>query len=374
VTRVHLSPPHLTGQEGELVREALASNWIAPLGPMVDAFEAEFAATVGCRHAVALSSGTAGLHLALVHLGIGPGDEVLTSSLTFAATAFAIRYVGARPVFVDCDARSWNIDPALVAEWLSSRARAGRLPKAVLPVHLYGQSADLDALLPLTERHGIPVIEDAAEALGSEYKGRAPGSAGRVGVWSFNGNKVITTSGGGMLATNDEALAGHVRKLATQAREPAPHYEHAEIGYNYRLSNISAAIGRAQLATLADRVAARRGHFAAYVAALGDLPGVAFAEEMPWGTHSRWLTCLTIDPREAGTDRERVRLALEAADIESRPVWKPMHLQPVFAECPMVGGDVSAQLFAHGLCLPSGSGMTTAERDRVIAVVREHWR
>ncbi len=370
MTRLHLSPPYLSGNEAELVQQAMASNWIAPLGPMVDAFEQEFAATVGCPHAVALSSGTAALHLALIHLGVGPGDEVVTSSLTFAATAFAIRYVGATPVFVDSSADSWNVDPALLAQWLNDRGRAGRLPKAVIAVHLYGQSADLDPIRASCDQWGVPLIEDAAEALGSDYHGAAPGSLGRAGIWSFNGNKIITTSGGGMLATHDAALAQHVRKLATQAREPLPHYQHHEVGYNYRLSNISAAIGRAQLATLEHRVSARRAHFEHYKAALGDLPGIEFAAEMPWGRHTHWLTCCTIDPQHFGADREAVRLALDAADIEARPVWKPMHQQPVFAGCEMIGGAVADRLFAQGICLPSGTGMTAADLERVVDVIR----
>ena len=369
MTRLYLSPPHLSGTEAELVQQAIASNWIAPLGPMVDAFEQEFAAAVGAPNAVALSSGTAALHLALVDLGVGTGDEVVTSTLTFAATAFAIRYTGATPVFVDCSADSWNIDPALLAEWLDDRGKQGRLPKAVLPVHLYGQSADLEPIIAAANKWNVPVIEDAAEALGSDYRGRAPGTVGTFGVWSFNGNKIITTSGGGMLATSDPARAAHVRKLATQAREPAPHYEHREIGYNYRLSNISAAIGRAQLATLDSRVEARRRNFAQYHEALADLPGITFAAEMPWGRHSRWLTCCTIAPELFGSDREAVRLALEAVDIESRPVWKPMHEQPVFAGCETVGGEVASRLFRDGLCLPSGSQMTADDVGRVCEVV-----
>ena len=369
MTRLYLSPPHLSGTEAELVQQAIASNWIAPLGPMVDAFEQEFAAAVGAPNAVALSSGTAALHLALVDLGVGTGDEVVTSTLTFAATAFAIRHTGATPVFVDCSADSWNIDPALLAEWLDDRGKQGRLPKAVLPVHLYGQSADLEPIIAAANKWNVPVIEDAAEALGSDYRGRAPGTVGTFGVWSFNGNKIITSSGGGMLATSDPARAAHVRKLATQAREPAPHYEHREIGYNYRLSNISAAIGRAQLATLDSRVEARRRNFAQYHEALADLPGITFAAEMPWGRHSRWLTCCTIAPELFGSDREAVRLALEAVDIESRPVWKPMHEQPVFAGCETVGGEVTSRLFRDGLCLPSGSQMTTDDVGRVCEVV-----
>lgn len=370
MTRLYLSPPHVNGRESELAQEAIASNWVAPLGPMVNAFEEEFAQAVAARHAVALSSGSAGLHLALIHLGVGPGDEVVTSSFTFAATAFAIRYVGATPVFIDSSADTWNMNPSLLCDWLDRRGRVGRLPKAVIPVHLYGQCADLDPIVTACERWGVSIVEDAAEALGSSYRGRAPGTFGRCGVWSFNGNKIITTSGGGMLTTEDDSFAAHVRKLAAQAREPAAHYEHAEIGFNYRLSNISAAIGRAQLETLEQRVAARRAHFEAYHAALGGLPGIAFAKEMPYGRHTRWLTCCTIDPAQARADREDVRVALEKVDIESRPLWKPMHLQPVFRGCESVGGAVSGRLFDQGLCLPSGSAMSAQDRARVIATFR----
>ena len=377
-SRIFLSTPHMGGAEAGLVREVFDSNWIAPLGPQVDAFEREFAEVVGSRHAAALSSGTGALHLALILAGVGPGDEVLASSLTFSATVNPIRYLGATPVLVDSEARSWNIDPALVAEAIETRVRAGRPPKAVLPVHLYGQAADIDPIAEICARHGIAMIEDAAEALGASYKGRAPGSMGASGIFSFNGNKIITTSGGGMLVSNDEALISHARKLATQARDAAPHYEHTEIGYNYRLSNVLAAIGRGQLQVLEDRVQARRRIFARYVAELGDLPGVAFMPEEQFGDArsraTRWLTCLTIDPAEAGLTRETVRLALERENVETRPVWKPMHLQPIFRDCPAVGGEVSARLFADGLCLPSGSSLTDAQQDRVIDLARRVFR
>jgi dTDP-4-amino-4,6-dideoxygalactose transaminase len=262
------------------------------------------------------------------------------------------------------------MDPALLEEALETRARAGRLPKAVVLVHLYGQSADIDAIMAACARYHVPVIEDAAEALGASYKGRAPGTSGISGVFSFNGNKIITTAGGGMLVSPDGALIRHALKLATQARDPAPHYEHSEIGYNYRMSNVLAAIGRGQLPVLADRVAARRRNFDFYVEALGELPGLTFMPEAPWGIHNRWLTTLTIDPREFGADREAMRLALEAENIEARPVWKPMHLQPVFAQYPVVGGDVAESLFRDGLCLPSGSNLQETDLERVCAVVR----
>jgi len=370
-TRIYLSSPHMSGRELEYVQDAFATNWIAPLGPHVDAFEREMAAAVGAGHAAALSSGTAAIHLALLLAGVESGDEVLVSTLTFSASVNPIIYCGAKPVFIDSEYESWNMNPALLADELDARARAGRLPKAVMVVHLYGQSADLDPIVAACQRHGVTLIEDAAEALGATYRGRSPGTIGATGVYSFNGNKVITTSGGGMLVSDDADLIARARKLATQAREPAPHYEHAEIGYNYRLSNVLAAIGRGQLEVLEERVAARQRNAAYYQAALSDTPGVAIQPEAGWGTHARWLTCITIDPAEFGADREYVRLALEAQNIESRPVWKPMHLQPVFAGYNSVGGDVAADLFEHGLCLPSGSNLRESDLERVVTTIRE---
>ena len=338
--------------------DAFASNWIAPLGPQVDAFEAEVADVVGAPYALALSSGTAALHLALILAGVGPGDEVLVATLTFSASANPIVYVGAKPVFIDSERVSWNLDPARLAEALEDRARQGRLPKAVVVVHLYGQSANLAPIVALCDQYGVRLIEDAAEALGATYQGRSPGTLGWAGFFSFNGNKIITTSGGGMLVSADKGMIEHARKLATQARDPAPHYQHSEIGYNYRLSNVLAAIGRGQLRVLAERVAARRSNFAYYQQALGELPGVCFMPEAPWGRATRWLTTLTIDPASYGATAEEVRLALEQANIEARPLWKPMHLQPVFAGCERFGGAVAEDLFSHGLCLPSGSNLT----------------
>jgi dTDP-4-amino-4,6-dideoxygalactose transaminase len=368
--RIYLSSPHLGTLERGYVDEAFASNWIAPLGPHVDAFQVEFARCVGAPHALAVSSGTAALHLALQLVGVGPGDEVLVSTLTFSASVNPIRYLGAAPVFIDSERTSWNMAPAQLSEELEARARAGRLPRAVIAVHLYGQSADLDPILAACDHYGVPLVEDAAEALGSTYKGRAPGSRGRAGIYSFNGNKIITTSGGGMLVSPDEALIQHALKLATQARDPAPHYQHSELGYNYRLSNVLAAIGRGQLRVLEDRVAARRRNHAFYVRALAGVPGITFMPEAPWGRHTRWLTALTIDPALFGADREAVRLALEQEDIEARPVWKPMHLQPVFAAFERRGGQVAEELFQNGLCLPSGSNLSLDDLARVVEVVQ----
>jgi len=374
MSRIYLSPPHLGLAEERFVADAFASGWIAPLGPHVDAFQSEFAEVVGARHAVALSSGTAALHLALVAAGVGPGDDVLVSTLTFSASVNPIVYVGATPVLVDSERASWNIDPALVGQELEDRARRNRLPKALIVVHLYGQSADLDPLRALCQRFGVILIEDAAEALGATYRGRAPGSEGFAGIFSFNGNKMITTSGGGMLVTPDEKIAALALKLATQAREPAPHYEHAMIGFNYRMSNVLAAVGRAQLATLSERVAARRSNCTRYEQALAPVAGVSVQSEAPWGTHSRWLTVIRIDAAVTGVDRERVRLTLEAADIEARPVWKPMHLQPVFAAAPRIGGQVAEAVFADGICLPSGSNLTAEQHAKVCAVLLESLR
>ena len=366
--RLYLSPPHMGDDERELLLAAFDSNWIAPLGPNVDAFERELADKVGVADAAALSSGSAGLHLALVMLGVEPGDEVVTSTFTFAATANAIRYAGATPVFVDSDPDTWMISPGLLGEEIERRAKNGRLPKAVVTVDLYGQCADYDAILPLCDRHGIPVIQDAAEALGATYRGHMAGGQGRIGVFSFNGNKIITTSGGGMLVSDDVELVRRARFLATQARDPAPHYQHSVVGYNYRLSNLLAAVGRGQLRRLDDRVARRRAINQRYREGLGQLPGLGFMPEAAYGTATFWLTCVTVDASAFGAEPDAIREHLEAQNIECRPVWKPMHLQPVFDGAPVVGGAVSADLFARGLCLPSGSSMTDADVDRVMEV------
>ncbi len=360
----------MSGREMQYVQEAFDSNWIAPLGPNVTAFEEAFAAKVGAKHALALSSGTAAIHLALIHLGVGPGDEVIVSTLTFAASANPVVYQGAKPVFIDSERTSWNMDPDLLAETVARKARQGNLPKAVILVHLYGQTADIDRILAICNEYDIPLIEDAAEALGARYKGRSPGILGRAGIFSFNGNKIITTSGGGMLVSDDAELIAHARKLATQARDPAPHYQHSEIGYNYRMSNVLAGIGRGQLQALDDRVRRKREIFESYRRALGDLPGIDFMPEAPWGLHTRWLTVITVDPNRFGATREDIRLALEAENIESRPLWKPMHLQPVFRDCEYIGRGVAEDLFARGLCLPSGTAMSEADQMRVVRVIR----
>jgi dTDP-4-amino-4,6-dideoxygalactose transaminase len=371
VSRIYLSPPHMGEEERALLLDAFDSNWIAPLGPHVDAFERELCAATGSPHACALSSGTAALHLALVLLGVGPGDDVLVSTLTFAASANAVRYVGANPVFVDCAPETWTMDADLLGEALEDGVKRQRLPKAVITVDLYGQCCDYDRILAVCERFGVPVVQDAAEALGSTHRGRAAGSQGVLGVLSFNGNKIITTSGGGALVSSRQEWIAKARFLATQARDPALHYQHSHIGYNYRLSNLLAAVGRGQLKHLADRVARRRESFAWYVRELSSLPGWTFMPEAAYGASNRWLTCAQVDPEKAGVSVPAICEHLSTLDIEARPVWKPMHMQPVFADCRVYGGDVSQRLFERGLCLPSGSSLTVEDRQRVADAIRE---
>lgn len=364
MTRIYLSPPDTSPADKEAIERAFEGGWIAPLGPEVDAFEAELAAVTGRSHGVALSSGTAALHLALLLEGIGAGKRVAVSTLTFASTVNALRYVGATPVFIDCSRDDWNMDPKILDAALSE----GGID-AVVAVDIYGQVADYESIGRLCEQHGVPLIEDAAEALGATRHGKPAGSFGVSAALSFNGNKIITTSGGGALMLDDGDLASRARFLATQARDDAPHYQHSVVGYNYRLSNLLAALGRSQLADLDRRVAARRDNNLAYRRELSHLPGVEFMPEAEDAHSTFWLTCLTIDPSAAGANRDDVRLHLESIDIEARPVWKPMHLQPVFESFDSHGGDVAADLFVRGLCLPSGSSLTEADRDRVVAEV-----
>ena len=366
--RIYLSAPCVGVQERELLLASFDSGWIAPLGPHVDAFEREFADYHGMTDAAALSSGTAALHLALHMLGVSRGDEVLVSTLTFVATANAIRYVGATPVFVDSETSSWNIDPELVSARLEQSARSGKLPKAVIVVDVLGQCADYDRLRAACQRYAVPLIEDAAEALGATYGDARAGTLGDIGVFSFNGNKIVTTSGGGMLVARDPALTSRAKYLAAQARMPALHYEHEELGFNYRLSGLLAGVGRAQLSRLDTFVARRRALFHRYSDALGALPGVELMPEASFGRCTRWLSCLTLGPA-ARARPQQVIAALAEANIEARPVWKPLHMQPLFRGAESVGHEVAERLFATGLCLPSGSGMTDADQDRVLEIV-----
>lgn len=368
--RIYLSPPHMSGDELALVKDAFESNYITPLGPMVDVFEEAFAETVGIPHCVALTSGTAATHLALRHLGVGPGDTVLVSTLTFIGSVISALYCGATPVFIDSDPLTWNMDMALLAEEMDRSRRIGTFPKAIIPTDLYGQCADLDAAQDICSPHGIPVIADSAEALGASYKDRPAGSGAYAAVYSFNGNKIITTSGGGMLASEDVALIEHARKLAAQARDEAPWYEHSEVGYNYRMSNILAAIGLGQLKVLDERVRRKREIFDTYQEKLGDLPGITFMPEAPYGRGNRWLTVILVDESAFGHGTHAVRDALEAENIEARPLWKPMHRQPVFQGCRICRGEVADKLFEQGLCLPSGTAMTEVAVARVADVIR----
>jgi len=372
--KIWLSSPHLGERERHYVQEAFDTNWIAPLGPHVNAFEAELVHYTGAGHAAALSSGTAAIHLALVLLGVGPGDTVLCQSMTFSASANPIAYQGATPVFIDSEAESWNMSPKHLERAIEALAAEGRRPKAIIPVHLYGMPARMTELQAVAARHGIPVVEDAAEALGSRYRDRACGSFGRFGILSFNGNKIITTSGGGALLADEAALIERARFLATQARDPAPHYQHSHIGYNYRLSNVLAGIGRGQLEVLPERVAQRRANYERYRAFFAGWNArgfdIRFQEEYAGAYSNRWLTCLLIDPASnRGLTRETIRLALDADNIEARPLWKPMHLQPVFADAPFFGDGTSERLFEHGLCLPSGSNLTEADFGRIFGVL-----
>lgn len=367
--RIYLSAPHLGGEELGFVQDAFASNYIAPIGPQVDAFEQEFADRVGSRHATAVSSGTAALHLLLRYAGVGVGDEVICSTLTFVASVNPIVYLGGMPVFIDSDCTSWNMNPEILATELEKRSGENRLPKAVVLVHLYGQSADIDPIKKVCNRFNVVLLEDAAEALGANYKGQAPGTFGLAGFYSFNGNKIITTSGGGMIVSDNEDLIRKVKFWATQAKDNAVHYEHSEIGYNYRMSNVLAAIGRGQLQVLKKRVAQKRAIFDFYQKHLEHLPGISFMPEADYGMATRWLTCLTIDPSQFGTNRDAVRLALERENIEARPVWKPMHMQPVFSNCTVVGGSVAERLFATGLCLPSGTALNDSDLQRIVDIV-----
>ena len=374
--RIWLSLAQMGGEEQKYIKEAFDTNWVVPLGPNVNAFEQDLRTYLNEDvHVVALSAGTAALHLALVMLDVKPGDEVICQSFTFSASANPIKYQGASPVFVDSEPETWNMCPKALRKAIEDRIKVtGKKPVAIIPVHLYGMPAKMDEILAIAREYNIPVVEDAAEALGSTYKGRKCGTLGKYGALSFNGNKIITTSGGGALVTHSEVEAKRVMFFATQAREAAPHYQHEHIGYNYRLSNISAGIGRGQMEVLQEHVDARRSHHAYYRDAFSKVKGIEVMSAPSSEFDSNyWLTCITIDSKVTGYDREELRQRLETENIESRPLWKPMHLQPVFADCPFYstveGKAISEQLFDRGLCLPSGSSLTSADLDRVIATI-----
>lgn len=365
MSRIYLSAPHMSGLEQDFVAEAFRSNWLSSVGPNVDAFESEFGERLGLP-AVALSSGTAALHLALRLLGVGTGDDVVCPTLTFVATANPILYLGARPVFIDSERTSWNLDANVLESALQRRARR---PKAVIVVHLFGQSADLDSISSVCERYGVPVLEDAAEALGAKYRGRDVGTRGDVSVFSFNGNKIITTTGGGMLVSGNRSWVDKARFWSQQARDPGIAYEHSELGYNYRMSNVLAGIGRGQLRVLEERVAQRRKIAFRYRDAFAALPGLELMPQADWGFHTNWLSCFLVDAGVLGVHRDRIIEALAERDIESRPIWKPMHLQSLYRDAERYGGGVAEDLFERGLCLPSSSFMDEKTHDRVIEAV-----
>jgi pyridoxal phosphate-dependent aminotransferase EpsN len=368
--RILLSIPHMGGSEHRYVEEAFASNWLSTVGPNIKAFESEFEALAGLP-AVALSSGTAAIHLGLRLLGIRPGDEVFCQDLTFVATANPIRYMGAEPVFIDSNHETWNMDPELLARALRERAMNNRLPRAVIAVDLFGQCADLAPLVEACSRYGVPLLEDAAEALGGSYKNRPAGTWGDIGIFSFNGNKIITTTGGGMLVSHNREWVEKARFWSTQARDPGLAYEHTEMGYNYRLSNVLAGIGRGQLEVLALRVAQRRAIAFRYHEAFSDVPGLSPMPQAGYGLHTNWLSCFLIDQHKFGHSRDELIRILDAAGVESRPVWKPMHLQKLYEGCSRYGGAVAEDLFARGICLPSSSSLTPEEQIYVVNVIRE---
>ena len=373
--RIYLSPPHMGGEELKFVHEAFESNWIAPLGPQVSAFEKEVASYVGTKGALAVNSGTAAIHLGLRLLGVGPGDKVFCSTLTFIGSVNPILYLNAEPVFIDSEPESWNMSPSALKRALEDAAQKDDLPKAVIVVNIYGQSTDMDPILDLCDEYGVPVLEDAAESLGAFYKGKPSGTFGKYGIFSFNGNKIITTSGGGMLVSNDTKGLEKARFWATQARDPASYYQHSEMGYNYRMSNILAAIGRGQLRVLDDRVKRRRGIFDTYKSELGSIPGVGFMPEAGFGKSNRWLTVMTLDPEIIRKSPFELVDYLEEQNIESRPVWKPMHMQPLFEGKKYYphkeNRSISDILFKTGICLPSGTAMSQGDLERVIEAIRE---
>jgi dTDP-4-amino-4,6-dideoxygalactose transaminase len=369
--KIWLSSPHMGGSEQKYVNEAFDTNWIAPLGPHVDGFEQDLAGYTNTKYAAALSSGTAAIHLALIMLGVKPGDEVICQSMTFSASANPIAYVGAIPVFVDSEETTWNMCPDSLLEAIRDRIAKGKKPKAIIPVHLYGMPAQMHKIMDIANEYDIPVIEDAAEALGSKIGDQSAGTFGLLGILSFNGNKIITTSGGGALISDNEEYIKKSRFLATQARDPAPHYQHSEIGYNYRMSNVCAAIGRGQMEVLDEHVQLRRSNFETYKQFFNRIEGITMLEEPDGYFSNRWLSTILVDPSKTnGVTREDIRLALEKDNVESRPLWKPMHLQPVFQGTPYYGTGVAEELFNNGLCLPSGSNLSKEDLERVIGGIR----
>ena len=372
--RIFLSSPHMSGGEMKYINEAFDQNWVAPLGPNVDAFEVSLAQYCSVKHAAALNSGTAAIHLALIILGINPGDEVLVSSFTFSATVNPIVYLGATPILIDSESGTWNMDTELLEKAIQERKAqdSGHRVKAIIVVHLYGMPANMDRIMEIANQYQIPVIEDAAEALGSRYMGNPVGSFGKMAILSFNGNKIITTSGGGALLSNDKDLIAKARFLATQSRDKAPHYQHSQIGYNYRMSNVLAGIGRGQMEVIDDRVKRRREIFSFYKENLGKHDGIEFTEEPGEAYFSnRWLTTVLIDPQKTDITSEELQVRLEKDNIETRPLWKPMHLQPVFESCPSFVNGTSEYLFSKGLCLPSGSNMSDEDIHRIISSIKK---
>lgn len=365
--RIWLSKPHMGGGEKKHIEKAFEDNYVAPLGPNVDDFEQDLCNFTAVKYAAALSSGTAALHLALILTGVEKGDEVICQSFTFSASANPIVYQGATPVFVDSESDTWNICPDALEKAIKDRLVKGKKVKAVVPVYLYGMPAKINEIIEICSKYNIPFIEDAAEALGSTYQGKALGTFGKFGVLSFNGNKIITTSGGGALISDNEALIQKARNLATQARDPAPHYQHSQIGYNYRMSNICAGIGRGQMEVLSERIAQRRNVYEYYEKNLGSIAGISFQPQAIENFSNRWLTAIMLDPKEIKPSPEELRIALEKENIETRPLWKPMHLQPIFKEAPFYGSGLSENYFNCGLCLPSSSSLTEPELERVVA-------
>ena len=369
--RIYMSVPHMSGREESFIAEAFRSNWLSSVGPHIDGFEREVANRLGGVHTVAVSSGTAALHLVLRYIGVGRGDRVAVQSATFVGSVYPILYLGAEPVFIDSEDVSGNIDPNLVREYFADAARTNRLPKVLVVVHLYGQHADLDPLIEACEEYGVTLVEDAAESLGSTYKGRQTATTAPFSILSFNGNKIITTTGGGMCVSKDAAAAPVLKKWATQSKEAKIEYEHVELGYNYRMSNVLAGIGRGQLEVLDERVKQRQRVAARYAEAFSDLPGVTLQNEAPWGVHTRWLSVIHIDPEIHDVRPADVVRSLEELNIETRPVWRPMHTQPLLQGATAIGGAVSERHFARGLCLPSSSSLTESDQDLVVEAFRK---